>query len=278
MYPLLFDLSSTLKCNVICYDYSGYGYSKGTPSEEEVYNDIEEVGSFALRELTIPSNELILMGHSLGTAPTVHLANNSNFYNVAGLVLISPLASGMSLLLGGEELNKKNQKDVFNNKDKIGRIISPIFLIHGRKDATIPVDHSIELAKHIQNLYKWYPKKAGHNNIISEFRMKFFQKLKFFVDYLSRFQNKRCNTSDNKIYSSVLRSNEPYYKNVYASRMIQREENYVISNTNINNNSNSVKLDSQDNNYNDNSKDKSFCTLKQDDSNGYSYTIGNESK
>ena len=58
--------------------------------------------------------------------------------------------------------------------------------------------------------------------------------------------------------------------------MIQREENYMISNTNINNNSNSVKLDSCDN-YN-NSKDKSFCTLKQDDSNGFSYTIGIDSK
>ena len=216
------------------------------------------------------------MGHSLGTAPTVHLANNPNYYNVAGLVLISPLASGMSLLLGGEELKKKNPKDVFNNKDIIGRIISPIFLIHGRKDSTIPVEHSIELAKHIQNLYKWYPKKAGHNNIISELRMKFFQKCKFFMDYLSRFQNKRCNTSDNKIYSCVIRSNEPYYKNIYASRMIQREENYMINNTNINNNSKSVKLDSCDN-YN-NSKDKSFCTLKQDDSNGFFYTIGNDSK
>ena len=83
------------------------------------------------------------MGHSLGTAPTVHLANNPNYYNVAGLVLISPLASGMSLLLGGEELKKKNPKDVFNNKDIIGRIISPIFLIHGRKDSTFDIQKRI---------------------------------------------------------------------------------------------------------------------------------------
>lgn len=276
MYPLLLDLSSTLKCNVICYDYSGYGFSKGTPTEEEVYNDIEEVGSFAIKELQIPSNELILMGHSLGTAPTVHLANNNNFTNVAGLVLLSPLASGMSLLLGGQELNKKNQKELFNNKDKIGSIISPIFLIHGKKDSTIPIEHSMELSKHIQNLYKWYPKKAGHNNIITECRMKFFQKYKFFIDYLARFQNKRYSNNDNKIYSDVFRSNEPYYKSVYHSRRIQREENYMIMNTNINNNSDSVQLDSHDNN--DNSKDKSFCTLKQDDDNRYSYINFSESK
>ena len=100
------------------------------------------------------------MGHSLGMAPTLHLANNKNFANVAGLVLLSPISSGMS-----------KRKDVFNNKDIIGRILSPIFLIHGKKDGIIPIKHSIELSRHIQNLYKWFPKKEGHN-IITECRMK----------------------------------------------------------------------------------------------------------
>ena len=154
-----------MKCNVICYDYSGYGFSRGTPSEEEVKNDIEEVGLFAIQELNIPSDELILMGHSLGMAPTLHLANNKNFANVAGLVLLSPISSGMS-----------KRKDVFNNKDIIGRILSPIFLIHGKKDGIIQIKHSIELSRHIQNLYKWFPKKEGHN-IITECRMKFFKNL-----------------------------------------------------------------------------------------------------
>ena len=65
---------------------------------------------------------------------------------------------------------------MFNNKDIIGRILSPIFLIHGKKDGIIPIKHSIELSRHIQNLYKWFPKKEGHN-IITECRMKFFKKI-----------------------------------------------------------------------------------------------------
>ena len=232
-----------MKCNVICDDYSGYGFSRGTPSEEEVKNDIEEVGLFAIQELNIPSDELILMGHSLGMAPTLHLANNKNFANVAGLVLLSPISSGMS-----------KRKDVFNNKDIIGRILSPIFLIHGKKDGIIPIKHSIELSRHIQNLYKWFPKKEGHN-IITECRMKFFKKFKFFIDYLSRLPK----PSDNKIYPLALCSNEQY--NMHTSRGMQREENYMINNT-----SDSVKLDSRDiNDYN--YKDMSFCTLKEDDDN-----------
>ena len=46
IYPFLYDLSTQLKCDVIAYDYSGYGRSTGTFKETEVTNDIEAVGNF----------------------------------------------------------------------------------------------------------------------------------------------------------------------------------------------------------------------------------------
>ena len=178
-----------------------------------------------------------------------------------------------------KELKKKNSKDVFNNKSKIGDIICPIFLIHGKRDQTIPIDHSYELAKSIHNIYKWYPKKGGHNNIVIDFRRKFYQKFRFYLDYLERMQNKHHQTSKMNL-SGVLPSNGPIYKNLYGSTaMLQREENYLTSSlVNTDNkakmmlssskeNSESVQLDSQGNV--DASKDKSFCTLKQDEYSNY---------
>ena len=222
-------------------------------------------------------DELILMGHSLGTAPTIHLTTKTPFNKVAGVVLMAPLASGMSLLLGGEELKKKNNKDVFNNKNKIGNIVCPIFLIHGKRDQTIPIEHSYELAKSIHNIYKWYPKKGGHNNIVTEFRRKFYQKFRFYLDYLERLQNKHHHVNKMNL-SGVLPNNVPIYKNLYGSTaMLQREENY-ITNSLVNTDNkkimlasskenDSVQLDSQGNN--EASKDKSFCTLKQDEYSNY---------
>ena len=243
-----------------------------------MYSDIELVGDFARNVLMLSLDELILMGHSLGTAPTIHLTTKT-FNKVAGVVLMAPLASGMSLLLGGEELKKKNSKDVFNNKSKIGDIICPIFLIHGKRDQTIPIDHSYELAKSIHNIYKWYPKKGGHNNIVTDFRRKFYQKFRFYLDYLERLQNKHHHNNKMNL-SGVLPSNAPIYKNLYGSTaMLQREENYLTSSlVNTDNkakmllssskeNSESVQLDSQGNV--DASKDKSFCTLKQDEYSNY---------
>ena len=134
---MLYDLSTTLKCNILCYDYSGYGYSTGTPSESEVYNDIEEVGYFIKEVLDIDQTELILLGHSLGSAPTVHLATKKNYQGVAGVALIAPLASGMSMILKGDQAFTQTKKDVFDNKKKMLDIDCPIFLIHGKKDNII---------------------------------------------------------------------------------------------------------------------------------------------
>ena len=33
IYPFLYDIATQFKCNIVSYDYSGYGQSRGTPSE-----------------------------------------------------------------------------------------------------------------------------------------------------------------------------------------------------------------------------------------------------
>lgn len=38
-----YDLSQLLETDVYGYDYSGYGYSSGTPSEKNLYADIQAV-------------------------------------------------------------------------------------------------------------------------------------------------------------------------------------------------------------------------------------------
>jgi hypothetical protein len=45
---------------VVCYDYSGYGESEGSPSERAIYDDIEEVAEFMTKTLQIPQDRIIL--------------------------------------------------------------------------------------------------------------------------------------------------------------------------------------------------------------------------
>lgn len=60
IYPFLIDMSIQLKTDVISYDYSGYGCSEGTPSEKEIYSDIEQVMDFAIQGLGLRLESIIL--------------------------------------------------------------------------------------------------------------------------------------------------------------------------------------------------------------------------
>jgi pimeloyl-ACP methyl ester carboxylesterase len=60
VYPFLIDLSTQLKADVISYDYSGYGRSEGSPSEKEIYTDIEQVMDFVTISLGVENENIIL--------------------------------------------------------------------------------------------------------------------------------------------------------------------------------------------------------------------------
>lgn len=79
VYPLLLNLSTILKCDVVSYDYSGYGLSTGIPSPEEINRDIYEVSHFCSTILKIDRKSLLLFGYSLGTTPTLYLGNHPHY-------------------------------------------------------------------------------------------------------------------------------------------------------------------------------------------------------
>lgn len=114
---------------VIGYDYSGYGMSTGQPSESVIKKNSEDILQYVTKHLKISQTSIILMGHSLGTGPTMHLAVKGSFKRV---VLISPFLSvyrtkipiSFPPFLG----------DSFNNAALAERVTSPVVIIHGVED------------------------------------------------------------------------------------------------------------------------------------------------
>ena len=88
-YAFLYDLSTQLKCDVIAYDYSGYGRSKGSFKETEVTNDIEAVGNF-INFQQIGLSSIVVFGQSIGCIPSIHFSRQNR--TVGGLILMSPLS------------------------------------------------------------------------------------------------------------------------------------------------------------------------------------------
>ncbi len=85
------ELSRDLQCNVLAYDYSGYGRSAGSPSVTSSLTDIRLCYDWLL-EQGIPPSKIVLFGQSVGSGPTVDLA--AKMPHLAGVVLHTPLLSG----------------------------------------------------------------------------------------------------------------------------------------------------------------------------------------
>lgn len=59
-------LGTRLQCNIVSYDYSGYGQSQGKASEKNMYADIEAAYKSMKQRYQIPESKIILYGQSIG--------------------------------------------------------------------------------------------------------------------------------------------------------------------------------------------------------------------
>lgn len=94
MSSFFIGLGTRLKCNIFSYDYSGYGVSEGSPTERNLYHDIDAAFLTLRNKYGVSPDNIVLYGQSIGTVPTVDLASRCDM-PVAGVVLHSPLMSGM---------------------------------------------------------------------------------------------------------------------------------------------------------------------------------------
>lgn len=97
MFPLQSILSHSLECNVVSYDYSGYGESGGVPMEVNTYSDIQAVFDYTVENVCKgDESKVILYGQSVGSGPCCYLGCREE--GLGGMVLHSPFMSGIRVL------------------------------------------------------------------------------------------------------------------------------------------------------------------------------------
>ena len=179
-------IAKGLQCNVIMYDYSGYGESGGVPLEGNTYTDIETVYDYTLEHVVRDNIErnIILYGQSVGGGPSCYLASKK--VNLGGLILHSAFMSGMRVLTSSRALACL---DIFPNITRIKNVNCPVLVIHGMLDEEVTFEHGKSLHDAVPEDCKrppWWVKDRGHNDI-TEGRQKvleYIQKLKSFFDSL----------------------------------------------------------------------------------------------
>ena len=183
-------MADSLSCNVVAYDYVNYGLSdRSDTTEHNMHHSIEAVYGYLRGSLEIPASRIFLLGKSLGSIPTVHLASQPYVEDIAGTVLVSPIESGARVLLASTRLPVPVMRvldDIFApNIKRIGLVKCPVLIIHGTEDKVVPVQNAHDLFGQLKDGCDYPPLwvDAGHNDIESRFKNLFISSVNAFFKH-----------------------------------------------------------------------------------------------
>ncbi|KAI6238027.1 Hydrolase-4 domain-containing protein [Aphelenchoides fujianensis] len=174
--PSLLETARFLNCDLVAFDYSGYGISSGKHNERNLYADIEAVYEHVRAVRKVPEESIVLWGSSIGTAATVHLAVRQA--DVAGVMLFAPPASIVRALCWKrfcfccrkrqpcQSPEWRCRMDKFCTIQKIGHVRAPVLIAHGKNDDLVPIEHGEALHAAARTAVPplWID-GVGHNNI-----------------------------------------------------------------------------------------------------------------
>ena len=179
-------LANMLNAHVVVYDYPNYGVSsKAAMCESTLASSIEAVYA-RLQEMEVPASKIILMGQSLGSVPTLHLASRG-FANYSAVILISPLASAFRAVMSDTYvptfLSARLDSLLFDNLKAIESIRAPVAIVHGFDDEIVDIAGAQLLHSRIPARFSHAPLyiSAAHNDIYRE------ETVNAVTDYLQDF-------------------------------------------------------------------------------------------
>jgi len=181
MFHHLRDLCSKLHVDIFAYEYSGYGESSGVPTEADLYADVEAAYHYLTHDCSVPADQVVCYGQSIGSVPSIDLASRTS---VGGVILHSAMKSGLGVI---HEVKTTYWFDVFQNAAKLRKVQAPVFIIHGTHDTEIPFEHGVALyeACPAELAYDpWWVKEAGHNDIEINHRAMYFEHIAAFLKAL----------------------------------------------------------------------------------------------
>lgn len=156
-------------CNVLIYDYPGYGKSTGSPSEAGCYASARAAYRWLTEEEKVPSSQIILLGCSMGGAMATELATHCPHHLLAlyeSFTSIPDVASELYPIFPIRMLCLTQ----FDNLSKLPSIKSPVIIGHGKEDRLIPYQQSEKLHEAITGKKKLRLfEKHQHGQMPAEF-------------------------------------------------------------------------------------------------------------
>jgi uncharacterized protein len=127
---------------LLAISYRGFEGSSGNPSETGFHLDADAAYEFAASR--VPSNSIVLWGHSLGTGVAVQLAAERR---VKALILEAPYTSVADIAAMRYPFVpiRLLLKDQFRSDLRISHVTAPVLVLHGELDDIIPIQYGRRL-------------------------------------------------------------------------------------------------------------------------------------
>jgi fermentation-respiration switch protein FrsA (DUF1100 family) len=148
---------------VVALSYRGYAGSSGQPSEGGLLRDAAAAYAFATARYS--ADKIVVWGFSLGTGVAVAIAAEAP---VGKLMLEAPYTSIADVAASAFPIFPVRLviKDPFRSDQRIARVNVPLLVMHGVRDATIPIAFGERLfaLAHEPKQFVRFP-DGGHNDL-----------------------------------------------------------------------------------------------------------------
>lgn len=148
---------------IVALSYRGYAGSSGRPSEQGLLRDAAAVYAFA--SALYGADRIVAWGFSLGSGVAVALAAEQP---VGKLILEAPYSSIADVAASAFPIFPVRlvMRDPFRSDQRIARVKAPLLIMHGARDATIPIGFGERLfaLAHQPKQFVRFP-EGSHNDL-----------------------------------------------------------------------------------------------------------------
>ncbi len=153
---------NSLGASVFIIDYRGYGRSQGKTTETGTYDDALGAWNYLTGVRAIDPGQIVIYGRSLGGAVATWLATE---VAAGGLILESTFTSVPDMARRVFPLLPTSLARIrYDNLARIGRVQSPILLMHSETDEIIPFSMSEKLRAAAKADITFLVMRGGHND------------------------------------------------------------------------------------------------------------------
>lgn len=167
--PWAHELSRRAGVTVLVPEYRGYGGIAGEPTYATALSDSR--GALAYARDVLKADEVVIFGHSLGTAIGTELAMHSAPTPIRSLVLQSPFTSARDMATRMmvppvPGLWSRISRVPYETQSLVAQLDIPVFVSHGTRDITIPARMGREVFRAAKKPGQLLlVEGAGHNDV-----------------------------------------------------------------------------------------------------------------